>query len=214
VYASTTLLERLALAAALCAGWGYSTLALFAPDRWHAISGEDVGPEFLSPFALIATAVASFYVALLRRRGWARIPLILFSLFCLFAAGEEVSWGQRIFDRQATGIFAERNVQHETNLHNFIPPPWDGILGGILVFGFLLSPLIRKQPLGLQIRNLGVPWPQPRHSWVLSAAIFPLILLALFDRLGLEEAGELAAIFVALAVVVQTCTPRACGGSA
>ncbi len=38
----------------------------------------------------------------------------------LFAAGEEISWGQRIFGVESSEFFIENNAQGETNLHNLV----------------------------------------------------------------------------------------------
>jgi hypothetical protein len=54
---------------------------------------------------------------------------LILSLGFLFVAGEEISWGQRLFGIEAGGVFdgrteipiLEKNVQSETNLHNFVP---------------------------------------------------------------------------------------------
>ncbi len=48
--------------------------------------------------------------------------LILFSIILLVVFGEEMSWGQRIFGWESTGVFKEYNYQRETNVHNFMNP--------------------------------------------------------------------------------------------
>jgi hypothetical protein len=54
----------------------------------------------------------------------------------LFGAGEEISWGQRIFGIETPEFLAEANAQKETNLHNLV-------IGGTsinkLVFGKVLA---------------------------------------------------------------------------
>ena len=42
----------------------------------------------------------------------------MLALACLFGAGEEVSWGQRIFGIQSPEYFLNHNLQQETGLHN------------------------------------------------------------------------------------------------
>ncbi len=44
----------------------------------------------------------------------------LLALFFFFGAGEEISWGQRIFHVQSSEFFAHNNAQGETNLHNLV----------------------------------------------------------------------------------------------
>ncbi|UCF63908.1 MAG: hypothetical protein JSW33_15295 [bacterium] len=43
--------------------------------------------------------------------------LLLMFLFTV-AAGEEISWGQRIFNIRTPEVFEEKNVQNELNIHN------------------------------------------------------------------------------------------------
>ncbi len=43
---------------------------------------------------------------------------ILLALLFLFGAGEEISWGQRIFDFQTPEELKEMNMQNELNIHN------------------------------------------------------------------------------------------------
>ncbi|MGI9498936.1 MAG: hypothetical protein ACR2P3_02790, partial [Geminicoccaceae bacterium] len=44
--------------------------------------------------------------------------LASFAICCLFLFGEEVSWGQHIFQWSSPEYFLENNKQSETNLHN------------------------------------------------------------------------------------------------
>jgi len=44
-----------------------------------------------------------------------------FALLALLAVMEELSWGQHIFHFESSSYFQENNIQHETNLHNFMP---------------------------------------------------------------------------------------------
>jgi hypothetical protein len=71
-----------------------------------------------------------------------KIRGFLFSLFTIalgilmiVAAGEEISWGQRIFDIQSSAYFQENNSQKEMNFHNLV-------IGGVrintLVFSLIL----------------------------------------------------------------------------
>ena len=48
------------------------------------------------------------------------IIVLFFSLFALFAAMEEISWGQHLFHFQSSNYFLKENYQKETNFHNLI----------------------------------------------------------------------------------------------
>jgi len=45
---------------------------------------------------------------------------MLLGLFFMFGAGEEISWGQRLFEIESSGFFDENNAQGEMNLHNLV----------------------------------------------------------------------------------------------
>jgi len=76
--------------------------------------------------------------------------LIVISVILLIIYGEEVSWGQRIFSWDSTGIFKEYNLQNETNIHNFFNPlfkyiyPVVGMCSFIVLFFIWFFPKERK----------------------------------------------------------------------
>lgn len=47
-----------------------------------------------------------------------RLSYLLLGILMLICAGEEISWGQRIFDWKTPELFGRLNAQDETNLHN------------------------------------------------------------------------------------------------
>jgi len=49
---------------------------------------------------------------------WKEILTLLLGLFFMFIAGEEISWGQRIFNLGTPEILKEYNVQNEITIHN------------------------------------------------------------------------------------------------
>jgi hypothetical protein len=54
-----------------------------------------------------------------------KILLVILSAVFITMFGEEISWGQRIFGWESTGVFKEYNVQSETNVHNFFNELFD-----------------------------------------------------------------------------------------
>gem|GEM_PF-1073747 len=65
-------------------------------------------------------------------------------LFLMF--GEEISWGQRIFGWESTGVFAAYNYQKETNLHNFINPVLDLVYPTVGLISLILLFMVRLFP--------------------------------------------------------------------
>ena len=83
-------------------------------DTILELGKEDCLFEYLTALSFLVTSVL-FFIIYLRRK---RIVHLLFALVFFFGMGEEVSWGQRIFNYKSPGYFKENNLQDEFNLHN------------------------------------------------------------------------------------------------
>lgn len=96
-------------------------LRLVAPGFYLFLVEEDGPLESLQSLAYLSAAVIAVIVALrLNRRD---LPVgawlfILFAIGAVFAAGEEISWGQRVLGFDTPPVMEERNVQSEFTLHN------------------------------------------------------------------------------------------------
>ena len=103
-------------------------LALFTFAReWHVrfIAGEDRATEWLTFTFFLGAALAG--VGIVRKhsaRMDRRVLCILLGLavFYLVCAGEELSWGQRVFGFATPEAIVERNQQQEFNIHNLKLP--------------------------------------------------------------------------------------------
>ena len=51
-----------------------------------------------------------------------KFTLSIISILFFYIFGEEISWGQHIFEWESFGIFSNYNLQQETNIHNFFNP--------------------------------------------------------------------------------------------
>jgi hypothetical protein len=78
---------------------------------------EDGVVEYLSAFFWLIGAGFSLY-ALKKTKGKERFFFTMFFLLCFLACGEEVSWGQRIFNIETPEYIAKNNKQGELNFHN------------------------------------------------------------------------------------------------
>lgn len=85
------------------------------PDVYGAAMQEDRFVELMTVF-LFAAAGAALLVRAGRARRWFDL---LVALFLLFVAGEEMSWGQRLFGLTPPAYFLAHNTQQELNVHNF-----------------------------------------------------------------------------------------------
>jgi hypothetical protein len=69
-------------------------------------------------------------------KGWMFLLVTLFlAVIFIFGAGEEISWGQRIFHIKSPEYFKEHNAQGETNIHNLV-------LGGVRLNRWIFSILL------------------------------------------------------------------------
>lgn len=82
-----------------------------------------------------------------------KVGTLLFVILFFFGAGEEISWGQRIFDIESSDYFKENNAQAETNLHNMVVGEtkinkiiFSQLLMVVMVLYLIVSPILyRKQ---------------------------------------------------------------------
>ena len=97
---------------------------LFGRDHlldFRASMMEDAWAEWATFYAFAGAALL-FSVACwqwVRHRGW--VPILTLSgliVFCISVAGEEISWGQRLFAFQPPEMFMKLNYQQELNVHN------------------------------------------------------------------------------------------------
>ncbi len=73
---------------------------------------------------VMAGVFAALAAVRLRGRLALAVPLVAgFAVLAFFAAGEEISWGQRIFDWGTPESLSAVNHQDETNLHNITAVP-------------------------------------------------------------------------------------------
>ena len=98
--------------------------------------------------------------------------LAFFAVGFLFGAGEEISWGQRIFETNAGEFFSKHNAQGETNLHNLVVGGTKinklifGTLLGIIiaVYCLILPTLARKVPAVMKlVDKFAIPIPRGHH---------------------------------------------------
>jgi hypothetical protein len=154
--------------------------------------------QFLFLLASCGVAVYKCFHAPESGKTYYFITWIGLAFLFFFAAGEEISWGQRIFNFGTTGFFESNNLQHETNLHNLE-------IGGIkinklifsqlmaVVFGFyfiLLKPLTMKVgAINRLVHLFDIPIPRWNH---IIALIVSMILCSQYHLMKAAELRELA----------------------
>ena len=161
-----------------------STLSYFIdPAVFDRISQEDGELENLTALGLLIGSVLLFvrFIKVYKTKNKLWISLnVLMILGLFFGFGEEISWGQRIFEVESSEFFSQNNAQNETNLHNLKvgDVKINRILSLVLtiVFGiyFLFTLLIYKKTSFLKklIDDFGIPIPTAQQSiWFIIATL-------------------------------------------
>lgn len=98
----------------------FSLLILYAVNYFldveaaFKLNDEDGFIESFTAIFFFITAIV-FLVLFIRTRAWI---LLFFVLAFVFGAGEEISWGQRVFNFDTPDSIESVNAQREFNLHN------------------------------------------------------------------------------------------------
>ncbi len=110
--------------------------SLFVADPWtfHALSREDDWVENLTAVWFLLAGFLLFGTAWMERSFFRRCVYILGGMAMVFAAGEEISWGQRIFGFATPDFLMGLNEQKEFTVHNIANKTFDIIyLNGTLI---------------------------------------------------------------------------------
>ncbi len=157
---------------------------------YRSYVGEDRIVEWLTAIALFICFIISikrFFQLISLRSFRFLLFLILFSFMFLFGVGEEISWGQRIFDVQSPDFFLTYNSQNETNIHNLI---FNNIRINKLIFSFLLGIIVflyifvlpflynRKEKIRNLIDSIALPIPSNYHIF---RYIILIIMIGIFN---------------------------------
>lgn len=159
-------------------------------------------------FIEYATAIMLLFISLLSFsrlfKLWSVKPVLWklgvlgFALIFLFGAGEEISWGQRIFNIESSQYFIDNNAQQETNLHNMVVGEtkinkliFSQILTIILVIYLIILPLLYRKFKGIKnlVDMFAVPLPRWNHT---IAFLLVTALLSLMPSDKKWEVYELA----------------------
>lgn len=174
----------------------FAAMFFAARDQLDALTVEDGPLENLT--ALLYLVAAILFVLGLRRRTAGPVWLALLAVAAFFVAGEEISWGQRIFGWSTPDGIAVINVQDETTIHNIA-----GIHGNIralavvfvAAFCVMLPFTDRFVPA---LKHFYARWripifPMSALPWVVMAIGFMLVPRLLGEHVGsLDEIGETA----------------------
>lgn len=171
-------------------------VAVWAPDLFRQWMQEDGWVEWTTFAAFLAAGVLAFRSGLSAptRPRLERIVLVGLGAFCLFVAGEEISWGQRLIGFRPPDVFLESNYQQEANLHNFLKNVLDTrwMVAAVALGYGVLTPIA------------AVVWPRGRPL-IPNPVLVPYFALAAGLELfyPFKFTGEFAEAILALAFLVD-----------
>jgi hypothetical protein len=175
---------------------------------------EDGFLEYFTALMLFAVAVVCFTQLVRDYQNHTKAFVIINGIIVLlmvFGAGEEVSWGQRIFGIQSNEFFLENNRQSETNLHNMTI---NGININKLIFSkglvlflilfYLLLPSLYKKKSRVQrlFDGFYIPVPKPHHG------IAMLIGGLTIDFIASSKRGELNEVCLSIFFLLTVLKPQ------
>jgi hypothetical protein len=163
------------------AGWILAMLWLgrAAPDSYRLLLQEDHAIEWTTFWLFLVAGIVGLACAFRRRR----LFDALVAIFCVFVAGEEISWGQRLIGYTAPELFLRANVQQEVNLHNLPQSVQPGVFLMLALAGYGVLLPVSKGLSALEsvLRRAGAtPPPLALVPWFAAAILllwwYPLTL--------------------------------------
>lgn len=183
-------------------------LGKFASSHYESLLQEDRLIEWWTVPLFAGAGVFALHSAWRRRR----LFDVLVGAFCIFVAGEEFSWGQRLLGLTPPAAFLEHNFQQELTLHNFADifgqPKWV-LIGALAGFGVLLPIIARSARAGRVLDHIGATVPRTTAvPWFVAA----IVLLVWYP---LSYTGEwVETLAGALFLVTFASRPRRAGAVA
>ena len=166
-------------------------------EAFYQAVQEDEFLEWATVWAFAVAAVVFAVAAIRQRRSGVALPWFLagVSLFCIFVAGEEISWGQRVFGYRPPAYFLAENFQQELNVHNVVGTSFRklGLKAVILGYGVVLSLLALAPPARKLFDRLAVVAP----PWALAPAF--LVTFFTYESYPFKFAGEVVELMLGLA---------------
>ena len=134
---------------------------------------EDGFAEYGTAILLFCSSIllfSRFFNLFKHKKGFWKLGIFFMAVIFLFGAGEEISWGQRIFNVESSDYFLDNNAQGETNLHNMVVDGkkvnkiiFSQLLTIILVIYLIITPILYRK--FKSIKNLANMFAVPIVQW-------------------------------------------------
>ena len=177
-------------------------------EAFWMIIKEDGTAEYLTALFLFASALIFVFktvIAVQKRKPKQIFFYAIVVLMFVFGAGEEISWGQRLFGIETGEYFMENNYQKETNLHNL---EFGGVDLNILIFSqmmfialmfyFVILGFLTWKFKGIRklVLDFGVPIPRWHHTVVLLVSNYMVTTIGLVKESELHELALSCVLFL------------------
>ncbi|MDD3532272.1 MAG: hypothetical protein PHW57_02995 [Candidatus Shapirobacteria bacterium] len=154
----------------ICLWLAFLIFRIINREQYFLLIQEDGLVEYSQSFLYLLVGIFAILISgrffKNKQKGLAAIYLF-FSLALVFVAGEEISWGQRIFGLDNPDFFAQHNTQEEISIHN-LGPIQDLLHFGYILVGFfgafaysLAQPILKRYPKLKENNNQLLFLPQP-----------------------------------------------------
>ena len=177
---------------------------------FSAFIDEDGIAEWVTVIALVGGAVISitrFFQLRNQKKKLFLTFLLITALVLLFGAGEELSWGQRLFNIQSSDFFKEHNTQKEINIHNLV---FAGLKLNKLIFSLLLTvciclflfvlPILYRKSEKIKHFVELFTVPVPRNYQIVSYILL-IIVIAIINDPRKWEFLEMGGVLLFLAII-------------
>ncbi len=181
-------------------------LFYFSNSVYNSLVKEDGIIEYLTAIFLLSISIFLIKKLLEMKDSISvnNFGIIMFSIIFFFGFGEEISWGQRIFNIETPPFFSENNLQSETNIHNLM-------IGGVKLnkliftnglffifsFYFLATPYLYTKSKNIKslINRFSIVIPKYSQSVIF---ISSTIIIYIFDHERISEIWECLFAFTML----------------
>lgn len=145
------------------------------------------GPHELIEFSLLVAGFFTcgyYFLKVKQKTKLLNFWFGLAAICCFYVAGEEISWGQHIWDWATPEYWTDVNDQQETNLHNtsswFDQKPRLILLLSI-VFGGLVAPYLEKKNILKLPDNINFLMPSAKLGVISALVVIPQLLEKIFE---------------------------------
>jgi len=178
---------------------------------YRNIVREDHWAEYATALALLSSSLIISRRLLINWKAIRfseKLGFLMMSLAMFVGFGEEISWGQRIFNLQSPDFFTDHNLQNETNIHNLKIlniklNQWLFTYGMLLVFIIYFSIpywIDKHRFVRKMMDRYGLYIPKRTHSLVF---LMTTLLIHSYPVPKVSELWELSFALTMLVVIIQ-----------